>query len=266
LLGNRKPMGKKDSSKTRVVPVFDFLYQKDKTGISWLPKLLSLPQGGNPIRLPANCNFSIEHVGWDRNEMKLDPPISLLSWLIRHPRKPTSGKLSSNKTKAKKRQEWIEGSDSRMAEALDLLYSNPNGEDWHIFEGQSQPDVFIQTSDLLIVIEGKRTERKPTTITKWMMGRHQMLRHIDCGWEIRGKRNVIGFFIVEGTGEKGNIPTSWLDYAKATINYDSIASSLPHRRPEERKSIASCFAGVTTWQLLCREFGIDWKQLPDSCK
>ena len=56
---------------------------------------------------------------------------------------------------------------------------------------------------------------------------------------------------------------SWLDYAKATINSDSIASSLPHRKPEERKSIASCFVGVTTWQLLCREFGIDWKQLPD---
>jgi hypothetical protein len=256
-------MGKKDSSKTRVIPVFDCLFKNDKTGISWLPKLLSLPRGENPINLPGNCDFRIEHVGWGRNEVKLDPPMSLLSWLIRHPRKPTSGNLSLDKAKAKKRREWIEGSESRIAEALALLRSNPNSEDWHIFEGKTQPDVFIQTSDLLIVIEGKRTERKPTTSTKWMRGRHQMLRHIDCAWEIRNRKQVIGFFIVEGTGEKGDVPPSWLDYAKTTINSDSIASSLPHREPQERISIASCFAGVTTWQLICREFGIDWKQIPN---
>jgi hypothetical protein len=35
-------MGTKDSSKTRVVPVFDILYANDKTGKSWLPQLRKL--------------------------------------------------------------------------------------------------------------------------------------------------------------------------------------------------------------------------------
>ena len=32
-------MGKYDSSKTRVVPVFDRLVEKDPTGAAWLPRL-----------------------------------------------------------------------------------------------------------------------------------------------------------------------------------------------------------------------------------
>jgi len=257
-------MGRKDSSKTRVVPVFDCLYQNDKTGKSWLPKLLSLPTGGNPAALPGNCDVSIEEIGWGTNEKRLDPPVSLLSWLIRHPRKPMDGSLSSDRAKAQKRREWIEGSETRMLEALALLSNNLDGDDWHILEGKTQPDIFIQTSGLLVLIEGKRTEPKPTTATKWMKGRHQMLRHIDCAWEIRGKRQVRGFFIVEGNSAQQDVPSPWLDHARDTIKSRSIASSLPHRGPEEQRAIASCFTGVTTWQRICREFAIEWKQIPDS--
>ena len=42
-------MGKRDSSKTRVVPVFDQLHAKDGSGRSWLGKLMALPVGGNSI-------------------------------------------------------------------------------------------------------------------------------------------------------------------------------------------------------------------------
>jgi hypothetical protein len=251
-------MGEKNSSRTRVAPVFDMLYARDKTGKTWLPRLLCLPTGGHPIRIPPECNFTIQDVGWGQNEKKLDPPISLLSWLIRHPRIPVDGKLSHDSVKAQKRQELIEGSDARLGEALGLLSHNPEGHDWHIFEGKTQPDVFIQTPDILIVIEGKRTERETTKETKWMTGRHQMLRHIDCGWEIKGKRKVIGFFIVEGNGTEGGVPPFWLDQARKTISREAITSSLPHRGPEEQEGIAGCFLGVTTWQRVCKEFEIDW--------
>ena len=36
-------VGKQDSSQTRVVPVFDQLHAMDKSGKSWLAKLLNLP-------------------------------------------------------------------------------------------------------------------------------------------------------------------------------------------------------------------------------
>ncbi len=52
-------------------------------------------------------------------------------------------------------------------------------------------------------------------------------------------------------------------YASKTVTPASIDSSLPHWGPEERRSIASCFAGITTWQRICREFEIDFTELPD---
>jgi len=250
-------MGKYDSTKTRVVPVFDQLYRNDSTGRSWLSKLISLPIGGFPVRLSAVSDLIIEDYEWGDSEKKLNPPVALLSWLIRHPRRPVSGELSSEPTKATKREEWIGGSDARILEGLALLRTNPNDENWHLFEGQTQPDVFIQTPSVILVIEGKRTERCPTTSTKWMPGRHQMLRHIDCAWEVAGKRRVVGFFIVEG-GSDREVPAAWLEYAKRTSESDAIRSSLPHRGPEEQEGIGSCFAGVTTWQRVCAECGVDW--------
>ena len=257
-------MGKRDSSKTRVQPIFDQLAGQDQTGTSWLPKLLALPVGGNEVILPPDCDFVIQESGWGEAEKKLDPPVSLLEWLIHHPRKPVSGSLSSNPVKARKRQEWIEGSKERQREALKLLRDNPHGEDWHLFEGQTQPDVFIQTPDLVVVIEGKRTERKPTTSTKWMPGRHQMLRHIDCAWEIAKGRTVIGFFIVEGDAAGLEVPEPWLAYARETLTPEAVASSLPHRDPDEQAEIVACFTGVTTWQRICGEFDLDWVRLPDT--
>lgn len=147
---------------------------------------------------------------------------------------------------------------------MNLFWNDPAGGDWHTFEGQTQPDVFIQTPDIVIVIEGKRTEREPTTSTKWMPDRHQMLQHIDCAWEMACRRKVIGFFIVEGTARDPQVPPQWLEYARQTVSPEAIASSLPHRGPEEQRAIASAFAGVTTWQRVCQEFGIVFEALPDT--
>ncbi len=36
-------MGKRDSSKTRVVPVFDLIAEGQTSGASWLPQILRLP-------------------------------------------------------------------------------------------------------------------------------------------------------------------------------------------------------------------------------
>jgi len=254
-------MGEKNSSKTRVAPVFNKLCDKDKTGKTWLPRLLRLPTGGHPIRISSEWDFTIQEAKWGEDEKKLDPPLSLLSWLIRHPRIPAHGKLSHDRVKAQKRRGLIEGSDVRLHEALSLLRHNPEGHDWHIFEGKTQPDVFIQTPDILIVVEGKRTEREVTEETKWMSGRHQMLRHIDCAWEVKGQRQVFGFFIVEGEGTEDGVPPFWLDQARKTISREAIMSSLPHRGPEEQEGISRCFLGVTSWQRVCKEFRIDWMSI-----
>jgi hypothetical protein len=252
-------MGLKDSSKTRVVPVFDRLFANDNSGKTWLPRLLSLPLGGHHINLLIGLDLTIQDKGWGDSEKKFEPPISLLSWLIRHPEKLTRQNLSSEPTE---RQELINGYTSRLREALKLLRNISIRNDWYVFEGKTQPDVFIETPDILIVIEGKRTEYRATTKTKWMPGRHQMIRHIDCAWEIKGKKRVIGFFIVEGEGGNPEVPELWMEQVHQTMSTKAMTSSLPHRGPEEQLAIVECFSGITTWQRLCTEFDIDWQILP----
>jgi hypothetical protein len=56
-------MGKDDSFKTRVAPIFDRLFANDRTGHSWLAKLIALPVGGNSVHLPPNCDLTIQE--WD---------------------------------------------------------------------------------------------------------------------------------------------------------------------------------------------------------
>jgi len=116
---------------------------------------------------------------------------------------------------------------------------------------------------MIVVIEGKRTEPIATKTTKWMRVRHQMLRHIDCSWEIRGLKKVCGFFIVEGDGgaDAYDVPERWIEASQNTISEDALNGSLRHRKPNEISDIARCFLGVTTWQRVCSEFKIDWELL-----
>ncbi len=93
--------------------------------------------------------------------------------------------------------------------------------------------------------------------------RHQMLRHIDCAWEIKGRRQVIGFFIVEADGSNGAVPLFWQDQARRTISKEAVMSSLPHRGPEEQEGISRSFIGLTTWQRVCKEFGVDSTRFQD---
>jgi hypothetical protein len=153
-----------------------------------------------------------------------------------------------------------------IGEALALL-ARPSvpAKAWYVLEGPSQPDVYLQTEEAIVVIEGKRTESGPTTTTSWMPGRHQMLRHMDCAWELRGSRLVFGFFIVEGDGgaEAVGVPPRWADAAAETVRPAALRGSLPHRTAAEQAEICRGFLGVTTWQRLCAELEIPWSALPD---
>jgi len=100
-----------------------------------------------------------------------------------------------------------------------------------------------------------------------MPGRHQMLRHIDCAWSVRGHRSVFGFFAVSGgcTAADADVPAQWVHDAAATVADEALKASLPYRTEAERALISSCFLGATTWQAICAEFELDWGKLPDTC-
>jgi hypothetical protein len=200
----------------------------------------------------------------DKRERALRPPKSLLTWLIENVENPDSRALSSNPEVARRRQRILERDPAMMAEAISSLDQTGRESAWSRFEGPTYPDVVIETPDALVLVEGKRTERGPTTHTTWMPGRHQMLRHLDAAWEIRGRRSVYGLFVVEADPNgDAKVPERWTQAAAATRSKEAVKHSLPHRSMEDQAGIAAAFVGVTTWQAIVEEFGIDASVLTD---
>jgi hypothetical protein len=195
---------------------------------------------------------------WEPKERGIDPPVSLLSWLIRNPEK-----LRPAHSVSPDRCLLFERDPETVQRALMLLRSQYETRAWYILEGPTYPDVMLEARDAIVVIEGKRTEPGPTIETTWLVGRHQIWRHIDGAWEIRGRRRVYGFFIVDGVEGTSRVPSNWQQAAADALKVQALEASFPHRSHAEREEIASCLLGVTTWQAICGHFGIDYSALPD---
>ena len=65
--------------------------------------------------------------------------------------------------------------------------------------GMANP-AYLETENLILVIEGKRTEREPATPTTRMPERSQMLRPMDAAYGRAGNKKIPGTMIVEGSG------------------------------------------------------------------
>jgi hypothetical protein len=162
------------------------------------------------------------------------------------------------------RKRLADGDPEIVDSALSLLRTENASRAWYIFEGPTCPDAYLVASDELVVIEGKRTETSATVDTSWLYGRHQIWRHIDAAWEIRGKRAVYGFFIVESEASDSSVPEPWQRVTQECLHANALASSFPHRSGHEVEAISRCFLGATTWQRVCRQFQFDFCKLPES--
>jgi hypothetical protein len=185
------PGGRYDSSKTRVRPVFDALWNQ---GRDWLPKLLVLPKGGCPDANVGAGNLALIEGHWEPNERCLNPPVSLLSWLVRN-----AGRLKKTSFEIEVRQRLAEGDPPAVTEALHLLRTDGGTRGWHVFEGPTCPDAYLVAHDALVVVEGKRTEPTTTTDTTWLTGDLPALRDGGCRrpggarlQEVRLKRQLAG--------------------------------------------------------------------------
>jgi hypothetical protein len=256
--------GRRNSMRTRVVPMFCELMRRDPTGMTWLSRLLALARrDGQQEEVPLP-NGPILEARFGGTERPLEPPRSLLRWLVEHPERLNAPKKGQDQPA--KRLRLLSGAARERDEAINLLTrSKVPPREWYVLEGASYPDVFVRTRTGIVVIEGKRTEADVTTKTTWMPVRHQMLRHLDGAWDLREDHRVVGMFIVEGEG--GNdavaVSRSWMDRCAATVKPDVLESSLPHRSAPDRAAIARAYLGVTTWQAVCDALDVSYQRLPD---
>jgi hypothetical protein len=224
----------------------------------WVRRLLSMPKHGCPtLRGFANLDLSFEAGYWGQNEHPLPPSKRLLQWLVRNP-----AQLRHSTSKNVTRNALLSADPSALEQALAAIESSPSGRGWHLLEGTTFPDATLFTPDAIVVVEGKRTEAGPTVDTSWLLGRHQMWRHIEGAWSIRGTRRVLGLFLVEAVN--GELPEVWVTASEATYSPGALRSSFPHLDAMEREELAACFAGVATWQQVCAHFELDPRSLPDT--
>lgn len=250
-----------DSSRTRVGPILGGLSEESAQDPLWLRRPLDLAAGPGEHPWQAQDLRVLERYhhpapgATEPGERGLHPPVALLSWLIRNFPNAESG-LVGDDAVAMKRTGLAARDPAVIAEGLAALRRSGIARGWHVLEGPTYPDAYFVTPDALIVVERKRTERGVTTATTWMPGRHQMLRHLDAAWEVRGDRTVYGLFIVEASPATMEVPDVWVSAAAADRDDDAIRTSLPHRGPVEQAGIRDACIGVTTWAQVVDTFGL----------
>jgi hypothetical protein len=247
--------GIQDGSRTRVAPVFDLLQGRRN---DWVRALLLLNCGGSQSAVDLEGLDLKFHKGhWGKTERSFDPPVGLLSWLIRHP----TPQLLAPPVVAE-RTLLAEGEPAVVARALHALRTSAAPKGWHLLEGPAVPDVMIETPDALIVIECKSSEPNGTPDSAVPTGRPAMWRHIDAAWEIRGRRRVFGFCIVPGQEPDGGVPPVVQAAFGEALSESVLEANFPHRSTKERAAITACFLGGTTWNLVCEAFNISLASLP----
>jgi hypothetical protein len=229
------PGGRYDSSKTRVVPVFDALRTRDD---DWIRSLIRLPEGGGRQPDLDGLDLVFEEGFWGASERGLQPPLSLLDWLIENVKRPVR-----STTHHPFRERLFDRDPDVMREAQRLLRSRGRTRGWYVFEGLTYPDAFLVTPSALIVVEGKRTEAGPTADTTWLKGRHQMWRHINAAWEIRGQRQVFGFFVVEAARGAPALPSFGNKLSAIPLTRRSCTRACLTAQPKSASTSRCAFSG-----------------------
>jgi hypothetical protein len=272
-------MGEKNSSVTRVWPVFlelmcgsrttsdslrlllDLVFKssgntlaaqlRDSAG-EVIPSLIEKPiiprtEYGMAVRLP-NCF-----------EYSVPPTERFLIWLIEESGRgcmPRTGLGTARKDAGRRPDLFgdneVRRSDARK-EAIRNLYVtgvNRSKNEWWVFEGPTSVDCFLETSDMVLFIEGKRTD-SVADCTDWCPSRNQIARNLEAVQSIaKGKR-----YGVLLAAEK-----------HIDISPSAIVQGLPHMSEPERRFLGEHYLGCVTWTDLCREAHLTFdveRDIPD---
>lgn len=143
-------------------------------------------------------------------------------------------------------------------ERIKSFYSNNKSDNigrqtWS-FEGDTYPDIFIETEKYIIVAEGKWTEGKRTSSTTHLKNRDQLIRHIQGAIEYRRNHQIenkliIGFYIVNRKDILDrNFPITEKDF-EDIIDKEDIQMS-------NKDLLLESYYGCTDWETIGDKFNL----------
>jgi hypothetical protein len=261
-------MGERNSSLTRVQPVFEELLALDPTGQRWLPRLCEMAATARPnAQRPSSYGTLVPAETPAKGARKgkvferiVAPPTAFLRWLLEHPEQMQVNDPQTFGAKGEDAQRWrrklFSSEPALRNEAITeglrqfgKAGAKGSRRKWWAFEGFSHIDCCLITDDLVLFVEGKRTEAvSPSTL--WFKQRSQVWRNVEAAREFSGEKQFAVMLAVEGDGEG----------RAALRDADSmLAGSYPHI-PDEAADLSRHLIGFVTWRGMVREFG-----LPESC-
>jgi hypothetical protein len=129
--------------------------------------------------------------------------------------------------------------------AIDDPDSDHRGK-WWCLEGTTMVDCALFTKEMVLFVEGKRTELEPSPNVSWYRGRNQVLRNLDCArWY--GKLHGLDYYalLIIEDGDAGR--------EKKAGEVDAerwVSSSLPHLSAHDREEAMQHYLGFTTWRAI----------------
>ncbi len=278
----RQRKGIYNSSLTRVYPLFGSLIKQDPTGTSWLSSILQVATDSttNDLQLPNQIGSLLPEVIASRTiggnilkyhgvdtidlpgcfEKSIPPSFRFLRWLIEHPEHmtwPDRGKARFSDRAQLKREfllGWHGAEKQSVAQEEALTELEQKGArrahgKWWSFEGTTSVDCFLETEHLILLIEGKRTEKLSASIN-WYLGRSQLIRNLEVAQELAGEKEFAVLVIAEDPIDP--------------LSMEVIDVSLPHFSVEERQQLMQHYLGCLTWNQVCTSVNFPYENLPDT--
>jgi hypothetical protein len=121
---------------------------------------------------------------------------------------------------------------------------------WWAFEGFTSVDCWLETDNLILLIEGKRKEPLSKS-TDWYPSRNQLIRNLEAVSEFACGKAFGVLLIVESRSDIPQVS-------------EFLVSSLPHFADGDRAALASHYLGATTWLEVCDATGLEFSKLPET--
>ncbi len=187
------------------------------------------------------------------NEIALRPLKEHLLWMLKNFNKCKEQNSVKNTNTNTKRHNLRNNHQETLDEAksyIEEIYSKSTAvpKAWYILEGNTYPDIFIETKEHIIVIKEKGTERSATMKTYFLDDRNQMVRHIQGAMQYNedhcnGEKTVMGFYIVD----EQEFIFDKNKHIKSFSKFEDVLKieTVPCVGSE---TVKKCFKGYTTWQ------------------
>ena len=134
----------------------------------------------------------------------------------------------------------VKAAQNKALEELKRVGAEHSSRKWWAFEGFSSVDCLFETNDMVLLIEGKRSDVL-SPATEWYPARNQLARNLEVA-QCRAKEKQFGVLLIVENEFK--------------IAASDVEKGWPHLDLREREELWKHYLGMLTWPVVCAATGL----------